>query len=202
MVIYKKSLVHFNDYVRELIFCNIAINQNLSEKFYNKENKKIMENVFDEQKAQEELEKGYEAAEKILNDPDKFERFLQRLEKKLKIIPKLGDKFSKVPVMASLIRSFVKKEYKDNVASYFIEDSLIRDNPLVAPLAELSAREKAVTLLIEQGYDTDYIAKILNTTQNGVRSSKRKALIKIRESAVIPEETKEYLIGILTRNRQ
>ncbi|MDD2595814.1 MAG: hypothetical protein PHD11_08385 [Bacteroidales bacterium] len=96
----------------------------------------------------------------------------------------------------------VKKEYKDNVASYFIEDSLIRDNPLVAPLAELSAREKAVTLLIEQGYDTDYIAKILNTTQNGVRSSKRKALIKIRESAVIPEETKEYLIGILTRNRQ
>ena len=72
-----------------------------------------MENVFDEQKAQEELEKGYEAAEKILNDPDKFERFLQRLEKKLKIIPKLGDKFSKVPVMASLIRSFVKKEYTD-----------------------------------------------------------------------------------------
>lgn len=72
-----------------------------------------MEKVFDEQKAQAELEKGYEAAEKILNDHDKFERFLQRLEKKLKVIPKAGDKLAKVPIMASLIRSFVKKEYTD-----------------------------------------------------------------------------------------
>ena len=72
-----------------------------------------MENVFDEQKAQAELEKGYEAAEKILNDHDKVERFLQRLEKKLKVIPKAGDKLAKVPIMASLIRSFVKKEYTD-----------------------------------------------------------------------------------------
>lgn len=72
-----------------------------------------MENVFDEQKAQAELEKGYEAAEKILNDHDKVERFLQRLEIKLKVIPKAGDKLSKVPIMVSLIRSFVKKEYTD-----------------------------------------------------------------------------------------
>ena len=72
-----------------------------------------MKNGFDEQKAQEELEKGYKVAEKTLNSPDKLERFLQRLEKKLKVIPKAGDKLAKVPIMASLIRSFIKKEYTD-----------------------------------------------------------------------------------------
>lgn len=72
-----------------------------------------MTNGFDEQKAQEELEKGYEPAEKLLNDPDKIERFLQRLEKKLKVIPLAGDRLAKIPIMVSLIRSFVKKEYTD-----------------------------------------------------------------------------------------
>lgn len=72
-----------------------------------------MINEFDEQKAQEELEKGFEQAERLLHDQDKIERFLQRLEKKLKIIPIAGDRLANIPVMASLIRSFVKKEYTD-----------------------------------------------------------------------------------------
>lgn len=72
-----------------------------------------MENIINEKKAQEELEKGFEIAEKTLNDPAKFERFLQRLEKKLKVIPKAGDKLAIVPIMASLMRSFIKKEYTD-----------------------------------------------------------------------------------------
>lgn len=72
-----------------------------------------MRNDFDEKKAQEELEKGYEQAKKTLNDSDKFERFLQRLEKKLKVIPVAGDRLANVPIMVSLVRSFVKKEYTD-----------------------------------------------------------------------------------------
>lgn len=72
-----------------------------------------MYNGFDEQKAQEELKKGYESAEEILKDQDKFERFLQRLEKKMKVIPLAGDKLANVPIMVSLIRSFIKKEYTD-----------------------------------------------------------------------------------------
>ena len=43
-----------------------------------------MEYTFDEKKAEEELKKGYSIAEDMLNDEDKMERFLQRLEKKLK----------------------------------------------------------------------------------------------------------------------
>lgn len=72
-----------------------------------------MENCFDEQKAREELEKGYEPAKKLLNDPDKIEKFLQRLEKKLKTVPLAGDRLAKIPVMASLIKSYIKKEYTD-----------------------------------------------------------------------------------------
>lgn len=72
-----------------------------------------MEKEFDEQKALKELEKGYKEAEKLLENEDKFERFLQRLEKKLKIIPIAGDKLAVVPVMASLLKNYAEKEYTD-----------------------------------------------------------------------------------------
>lgn len=72
-----------------------------------------MENIFDEQRALAELEKGYDEAKKLLEDEDKTERFLQRLEKKLKAVPLAGEKLSYLPVMASLVRSFIKKEYTD-----------------------------------------------------------------------------------------
>lgn len=72
-----------------------------------------MDNEYEEKKAQDELEKGYDEAEKILNDEDKMERFLQRLEKKMKVIPLAGDKLANIPIMVSLVRSYVKKEYRD-----------------------------------------------------------------------------------------
>lgn len=72
-----------------------------------------MEEQFDEQKEQAVLTEGYAEAQDMLNDEDKMERFLQRLEKKLKVIPLAGNKLACVPVMASLLRSYVKKEYRD-----------------------------------------------------------------------------------------
>ncbi|MDO5406198.1 MAG: YkvA family protein [Eubacteriales bacterium] len=72
-----------------------------------------MEKQFDEQRAMSALEKGYGEAEEMLKDEDKMERFLQRLEKKLKTIPLAGDKLADVPIMVSLVRSYVKKDYTD-----------------------------------------------------------------------------------------
>ena len=69
--------------------------------------------MVNEQKALKELKKRHGEAEALLNDNDKMERFLQRLEKKLKLIPLAGDKLAAVPAMASLLRSYVKKEYTD-----------------------------------------------------------------------------------------
>jgi len=72
-----------------------------------------MENSFDEKKALNELEKGYESAEKLLGDRDALERLLQRLEKKLRELPLAGNELASIPVLASLIRSYIKKEYTD-----------------------------------------------------------------------------------------
>lgn len=74
---------------------------------------KSNEQIVSEEEAKKELEKGYENAKEILGDEDKVERFLQRLEKKLIVVPVAGKKLSEVPVMASLVRSYIKKEYTD-----------------------------------------------------------------------------------------
>ena len=63
--------------------------------------------------AEKELAKGKKEAEELLKDPDKLEIFLQKLEKKVKVLPVVGGTFSIVPTMISLVRSYVKKEYTE-----------------------------------------------------------------------------------------
>ena len=58
-------------------------------------------------------ESGKQEAERIVSDPDKMELFLQRLEQKLDDVPVVGEQLSMVPVMVSMIKSYVKKEYTD-----------------------------------------------------------------------------------------
>lgn len=60
-----------------------------------------------------ELEKRYDEAAKLLEDNDEIERVLQRLEKKLADLPVVGGIFADVPVMISLVRSYIIKEYPD-----------------------------------------------------------------------------------------
>lgn len=70
-------------------------------------------NEMNEKQADEELKKGYDKAKELLKDTDKVEVFLQKLEKKLKVIPKVGETFAIVPTMISLIRNYIKKEYTE-----------------------------------------------------------------------------------------
>lgn len=72
-----------------------------------------MKTEFDEKKAEAVLVSNFREAEEMLKDEDKMERFLQRLEKKLKTIPVAGNKLANVPIMVSMVRSYIKKEYKD-----------------------------------------------------------------------------------------
>ena len=60
-----------------------------------------------------EYEKRCKKAEQLLEEPDKLEKLLQKLEKKMKKIPVVGDTFSLVPAMISLVRSYMKKEYTE-----------------------------------------------------------------------------------------
>lgn len=68
---------------------------------------------FSEGDVKKRLESGYKEAEEILNDKDKLEEFLQKLENKLKIIPVAGNALASLPIMVSLIKSYIQKEYTE-----------------------------------------------------------------------------------------
>jgi len=68
---------------------------------------------FDNREAENALVNGFDDAEKILQDEDRIERLLQRAEKKLRSIPRVGDILAILPVYISLIKSFVTKKYTD-----------------------------------------------------------------------------------------
>lgn len=83
-----------------------AINSKIGEK------RSIMEEInITENQAKTALEKGYAKAEKVLNDRDKLDELLEDVEKKLKIIPKIGEMISHIPVLVSMVRSYIRKEY-------------------------------------------------------------------------------------------
>lgn len=44
---------------------------------------------------------------------DKTEKDLQRMEEKLRLVPKIGESLAVVPAWISLVRSYVKGDYKD-----------------------------------------------------------------------------------------
>ena len=61
-----------------------------------------------------------EEAERLLGEPDKLEKHLKQLEDKLQEIPKVGNILAQVPLMISMIRAYVKKEYTDISPTYVI----------------------------------------------------------------------------------
>lgn len=54
-----------------------------------------------------------EEAERLLEDIDKTEIFLEKVEEKLREVKGIGKGLTKIPVMIQLIRSYIKKEYTD-----------------------------------------------------------------------------------------
>ena len=73
--------------------------------------------IKNEARTEEKLNKALapykEEAESIIEDEDRFERIIQRLEKKLKLIPEIGESLSDIACMVSLVRSYIRKEYTD-----------------------------------------------------------------------------------------
>lgn len=59
----------------------------------------------------QQLEKKKEEAEDLLKDKDKMEKFLERLERKLSLVPLAGNYLSDVPVLISLVRAYINKTY-------------------------------------------------------------------------------------------
>lgn len=57
---------------------------------------------------------GFEVeAKKLINDDEKIEKLLKNVENKLKELPKVGDKLSMLPVLVSMVRSYIKGDYRN-----------------------------------------------------------------------------------------
>ena len=65
----------------------------------------------DFEKAKEAIAGFTAQAEELVKDPAKLEDLLQQLEQKIKELPVAGDALSRVPLMISMIRSYITKEY-------------------------------------------------------------------------------------------
>lgn len=59
------------------------------------------------------FEKYKEKAKDILNDDEKIENLLLRVDEKFKSIPTVGDKLAYIPELALMVRSYAKNDYKD-----------------------------------------------------------------------------------------
>lgn len=67
----------------------------------------------DDDKIKGQFERNKSEAEDLLKDKDKLEHFLERLEIKLSKIPIAGKYLSDVPVLISLVKSYIAKEYTE-----------------------------------------------------------------------------------------
>ena len=66
---------------------------------------------FSMEQAQEGLNKGIEGAESVISSPSKVDEILLQLEEKLKAVPVIGSTLSDLPLMISMIKAWIKKEY-------------------------------------------------------------------------------------------
>lgn len=75
------------------------------------ENEVKSEVIITEEKALKELKGNYAKAQKVIDKPDKLNEILLKAESKFKTVPCVGEALSYVPVLISMVRSYIKKEY-------------------------------------------------------------------------------------------
>ena len=66
---------------------------------------------FSMEQAQEVLNKGIVEAEEVVKNPSKVDEILIQLEDKLKAVPVIGKTLSDLPLMVSMIKAWIKKDY-------------------------------------------------------------------------------------------
>jgi len=74
-------------------------------------NQEQIPEILNEEEVQARFDKSKEKAKKILEDRNKMDTFLDRLERKLKHIPVVGGILSEIPVLIALVKAFLEKRY-------------------------------------------------------------------------------------------
>lgn len=73
----------------------------------------LTEDTLNEKILKRRLEQNKDEAELLLHDRDKMEDFLERLERKLSLVPVAGKYLSDIPVLISLVKAYIEKKYTD-----------------------------------------------------------------------------------------
>ena len=113
---------------------------------------------FNTEKAKEILEKGTAEAQELIQDPSKVQDLLKQLQDNIKDIPVAGTTLAKVPVMISMVKSYITKEYTEvsskvvaALVSAFLylvkKKDIIPDNiPLLGKVDDLAVIGLAINL--------------------------------------------------------
>ena len=72
-----------------------------------------MNTAVDLEKAKGLLESFTSEAQELIKNPARVEELLQKAEDKLKEIPTVGNALSRLPLMVSMIRAYIRKEYPE-----------------------------------------------------------------------------------------
>lgn len=70
----------------------------------------MSEEIRNEQ-AQEWLDVATAEAEKVIGEPSKVDEILMQVENKLREVPAIGETLADLPLMISMVKAWVKKEY-------------------------------------------------------------------------------------------
>ena len=68
---------------------------------------------FNTEQAQELLDKGVTEAQEVIQNPSKVDEILLQLEEKLKEVPAIGSTLADLPLMVSMVKAWIKKEYTE-----------------------------------------------------------------------------------------
>lgn len=72
-----------------------------------------MANEFNLDKAKEVLDSGMSQAQELIKDPAKINELLDQVEQKIREIPVIGTDLANVPVMVSMVKGYITKEYTE-----------------------------------------------------------------------------------------
>lgn len=118
-----------------------------------------MTEFFDTEKIKEVIENGKGQAKDLLDHPEKVDELLVKMEEELKEVPVGGQVLANIPLMISMVKSYISKEYTDvsvkvilTMISAFLyvvkRKDLIRDNiPFIGFLDDIAVLGVALTFV-------------------------------------------------------
>ena len=118
-----------------------------------------MTEFFDTEKIKEVIENGKGQAKDLLDHPEKVDELLVKMEEELKEVPIGGQVLANIPLMISMVKSYISKEYTDVSAKVIItmisaflyvvkRKDLIRDNiPFIGFLDDIAVLGVALTFV-------------------------------------------------------